>query len=132
SDIVDDPMNFANNLMAGIGQGFSQFFDNFGTHMIRGFLSWLLGDLKDVQIPKDLSLKSIVTFFLQIMGITWPNIRQIIARKIGEKNVALIEKVWSLVSGLIEKGPEGIYEMIKQKLDPQAIVDQVIQMAVDY
>src|SRR6185369_11543151 len=31
-----------------------------------------------------------------------------------------------------EKGPEGIYEMIKEKLDPQAIVDQVVQMAVDF
>ncbi|WBY07626.1 hypothetical protein PIB19_20320 [Sphingomonas sp. 7/4-4] len=131
-DIVDDPMGFANNLMAGIGQGFSQFFDNFPAHMLRGFLSWLLGDLKDVQIPKDLSLKSIITFFLQIMGITWPNIRKIIAKKIGEKNVALIEKVWSLVSVLMDKGPEGIFEMIKEKLDPQAIVDQVVQMAVEY
>ena len=37
-----------------------------------------------------------------------------------------------MVSLLIEKGPEGIYEMIKEKLDPQAIVDQVVQMAVDF
>jgi hypothetical protein len=131
-DIVDDPLGFASNLLKGIGQGFSQFFDNFGTHMIRGFLSWLLGDLKGVEVPKDFSLKSIVTFFLQIMGITWPNIRKILAKKIGEKNVALIEKVYSLVSLLIEKGPEGIFEMIKEQLDPQAIVDQVISMAVDY
>ncbi|MFL5054972.1 MAG: hypothetical protein ACJ8DE_06965 [Microvirga sp.] len=131
-DIIDDPMGFANNLMKGLGQGFSQFFDNFGTHLIKGFLGWLLGDLKGVQIPKDFSLKSIVTFFLQIMGITWPNIRKILAKKIGEKNVALIEKVYSLVSLLIEKGPEGIFEMIKEKLDPQAIVDQVIDMAIDY
>lgn len=132
NDIVDDPMGFANNLLSGIGQGFSLFFDNFGSHLIRGFLTWLLGDLKDVQVPKDLSLKSIVTFFLQIMGITWPNIRKIIAKKIGEKNVALIEKVYSLVSLLMEKGPEGIFEMIKEKLNPQAIVDQVVQMAVEF
>jgi hypothetical protein len=131
-DIIDDPMGFANNLMKGLGQGFSQFFDNFGTHLIKGFLGWLLGDLKGVQIPKDFSLKSIVTFFLQIMGITWPNIRKILAKKIGEKNVALIEKVYSLVSLLIEKGPEGIFEIIKEKLDPQAIVDQLIDMAIDY
>ncbi|MBT2245735.1 hypothetical protein JQK15_19660 [Sphingobium sp. BHU LFT2] len=131
-DIIDDPVNFANNLLKGIGQGFSQFFDNFPTHMIKGFLGWLLGDLKDVQVPKDFSLKSVITFFLQIMGITWPNIRKIIAKKIGEKNVALIEQVWSLVSMLIDKGPEGIFEMIREKLDPQSILDQVIQMAVDY
>ena len=116
----------------GLAQGFGLFFDNFGTHLLKGFLSWLLGGLKDVQVPKDLSLKSIVTFFLQLMGITWPNIRKILVKQIGAKNVALIEKVYSLVSLLIEKGPEGIYEMIKEKLDPQAIVDQVIQLAVDY
>ena len=131
-DIIDDPIGFANNLLKGIGQGFSRFFDNFAEHMIRGFLSWLLGDLKDVQIPKEISLKSIITFFLQLMGITWPNIRKILAKKIGEKNVALIEKVYSLISMLVEQGPQGIYEMIKEKLDPQSIVDQVVQMAVDY
>jgi hypothetical protein len=132
SDIADDPEGFANNLLKGLGQGFSQFFDNFGSHLIKGFLTWLLGDLKGVQIPKDLSLKSIATFFLQLMGITWPNIREILARKIGAKNMALIEKAYSILSLLIEKGPEGIYEMIKEKLDPQAIVDQVIEMAVEY
>ncbi len=132
ADIVDDPVKFANNLLKGIGQGFGLFFDNFPGHMVRGFLTWLLGDLKDVQIPKELSLRGIVTFFLQIMGITWPNIRKIIAKKVGDKNLALIEKVWSLVSFLIEQGPQGIYEMIKEKLDPQAIVDQVIDMAVEF
>ena len=37
-DIADDPMKFANNLMKGLGQGFGQFFDNFGTHLLKGFL----------------------------------------------------------------------------------------------
>jgi hypothetical protein len=131
-DIADDPMNFANNLMKGLGQGFSQFFDNFGTHMLKGFITWLVGDLKGVQLPKDLSPKSIATFFLQLMGITWPNIRAILSKKVGEKNIALIEKAWSLISLLMEKGPEGIYDMIKERLDPQTIIDQVIEMAVDY
>lgn len=131
-DIADDPMKFANNLLKGLGEGFGKFFDAFGTHLLKGFLSWLLGGLKDVQIPKDVSVKSIVTFFLQLMGITWPNIRKILVKLIGAKNVALIEKVYSLVSLLIEKGPEGIYEMIKDKLDPQSIVDQVIDLAVDF
>ena len=132
ADIADDPAGFANNLLKGLGKGFSQFADNIGTHLIKGFLTWLLGDLKGVQVPKDFSLKSIATFFLQLMGITWPNIREILARKVGAKNMALIEKAYSILSLLIEKGPEGIYEMIKEKLDPQTIVDQVIEMAVEY
>ena len=132
SDIADDPISFANNLLTGLGEGFGRFFDNFGTHILRGFLGWLLGDLKDVAVPKDASLKSIITFFLQLMGITWPNIRKILVEKIGAKNVALIEKAYSVVALLVEQGPEGIFEMIRQQLDPQAIVDQVVAMAVDY
>ncbi|NGO75969.1 hypothetical protein G6045_09825 [Streptomyces sp. YC504] len=130
--IADDPLAFATRLLRGLGDGFGLFFQNFGTHMIKGFLSWLLGGVKDVQIPKDLSLRGIVTFFLQLMGITWPNIRKILAKLVGAKNVALAEKVYSMVSLLIEKGPEGIYEMIKEKLDPQSLVDQVVQLAVDF
>jgi hypothetical protein len=131
-DIADDPLGFANHLLQGLAHGFGLFFSNFGTHLLKGFLEWLLGGLKDVQVPKDVSVKSIVTFFLQLMGITWPNIRKILVKLIGAKNVALIEKVYSMVSFLIEKGPEGIYEMIKEKLDPQSIVDQVIQLGVDF
>ena len=131
-DIADDPKRFGNNLLQGLADGFGLFFSNFGTHLLKGFLEWLLGGVKDVQVPKDVSVKSIVTFFLQLMGITWPNIRKILVKLIGAKNVALVEKVYSMVSLLIEKGPEGIYEMIKEKLDPQAIVDQVVQMAVDF
>ncbi|CUI07382.1 Histone protein [Janthinobacterium sp. CG23_2] len=131
-DIADDPMKFAGNLLKGLAEGFGKFFDNFGTHLLKGFLGWLLGGLKDVQVPKDVSVKSIITFFLQLMGITWPNIRKILVKLVGAKNVALIEKVYSLVSLLMDKGPEGIYEMIKEKLDPQAIVDQVVDMAIDY
>lgn len=133
-DIADDPMKFGNNLLAGLAKGFSQFFDNFFMHMVKGFISWITGGLGDVgvQLPKDFSLKSIITFFLQLMGITWPRIRKVLAKHVGQKNVALLEKVFSLLSLLIEKGPEGIYEMIKEKLDPQSILDQVIDLAVDF
>jgi hypothetical protein len=131
-DIIADPLTFAGNLLAGLAQGFGRFFDRFGEHMLRGFLTWLLGGLKDVQIPKEVTVKSIITFFMQLMGITWPNIRKILVKLVGPKNVALLEKAYSLVSFLVEQGPEGIYELIKEKLDPQSIVDQVVQLAVDY
>jgi hypothetical protein len=133
-DIANNTLLFANNLLSGLSQGFSQFFDNFGQHILKGFIAWLTAGLGDVgvQLPQDFSLKSIVTFLLQLMGITWARIRKILAKLVGEKNVALLEKVYTLVSFLIDKGPEGIFEMIKEKLDPQSIVDQVVQLAVDF
>src|SRR5256885_17187533 len=117
-----------------MGKVYLQFFDNFGRHMNNCFFEWLTVGLAGVglHLPKDFSLKSVMTFFLELMGITCPRIRKILAKHVGEKNVALLEKVYSLVSFLIEKGPEGIVEMIKEKLDPQSIVDQVIQLAVDF
>ena len=134
ASIADDPMNFANNLMSALGQGFQSFFDNFAEHMLDGLLDWLFSGLGSVgvEIPGDFSLESVITFFLQLMGISWENIREILARHIGEENVALLEKAYELIANLIEMGPQGMYEMIKEQLDPQTILDQVIQAAIDY
>ena len=101
--------------------------------MLGGFLDWLFSGLGavGVTIPTDFSLKSIITFFLQLMGITWPRIRRLLARHIGEENVALIERAFEIIANLIEMGPEGVFEMIKEQLNPQTIVDQIIQAAID-
>jgi hypothetical protein len=133
-DIADDPERFINNLVTAVGQGFQRFFDNIAKHLMQGFLDWLFGGLGavGVELPADLSPKSIITFFLQLMGISWPRIRQILVRHIGEENVALIEKAWELLSVLIQQGPAGIYEMIKERLDPRQILNMVIDAAIDY
>lgn len=132
--IADDPMTFLDNLVSALSKGFQLFFDNIWKHLIRGLLEWLFSGMPagSITVPTDFSLKSIITFFLQIMGITWPRIRKILVRHIGEENVALIEKAWSLISTLIEKGPEGVFDMIRERLDPQEIFDQVMDAAIQY
>lgn len=133
-DIANDPLAFASNLMAAVGQGFSQFFDHILNHLLKGFINWLTGGLAaaGVQIPQDLSVRSIITFFLQLMGITWPRVRKLLVKHVGEKNVALIEKVWSIITNLIALGPEGVFDLIKERLNPGEILNQVINAAVDY
>lgn len=133
-DIANDPLGFASNLMAAIGQGFGNFFNNFFTHLFDGFINWIFSGLGavGVEIPKDLSLSGIITFFLQLMGITWERIRMLLARHIGEENVALLEQAYEIITDLIELGPEGVFELIKDQLDPRSILDQVIEMAVDF
>lgn len=134
NDIADNPLNFANNLATALGQGFQRFFDNFGTHILSGFFDWLFSGLGSVgvQIPSDFSLGSLITFFLQLMGITWARIRGILARHIGEENVALLEKAYELIAMLMERGVDGIYEMIKEQLNPRTILDAVLSAAVDF
>lgn len=134
SDIADNPMGFANNLAAALGQGFQKFFDNFATHILGGFFDWLFSGLGavGVEIPRDFSLQSLITFFLQLMGITWARIRQILARHIGEENVALLEQAYELIATLIEQGPQGIFEMIREQLNPRTILNAVLEAAVDF
>jgi hypothetical protein len=134
SDIADDPLGFAKNLLKAVGQGFSLFFDHIVKHLAEGFIDWFTGGLASagVELPKDFSLGSIMTFLLQLMGITWARIRKLFVKHVGEQNVEVIESAWSMVSTLIAMGPVGIFEWIKDKLDPQHILDQIVDMAVDF
>lgn len=133
SDIADDPENFINNLTAGVKQGFQQFFDNFGTHVLRGFWAWLFSGLQTpIPMPTDFSAGSLFTFALQLMGITWPRVREILVRHVGAQNVEIIEAAWQLISVLIEKGPSGLVDMIKEQLTPEVIVQTILEAAVEY
>ncbi|GAA0451827.1 hypothetical protein Aca07nite_56490 [Actinoplanes capillaceus] len=133
SDIADDPENFINNLVAGVKQGFQQFFDNFGTHVLRGFWDWLFSGLRTpIPMPRDFSAASLFTFALQLMGITWARVREILVRHIGPTAVEVVEAAWQLVSVLIEKGPAGLVELVKEQLTAENIVDTILEAAVEY
>ncbi len=133
ADIADDPVGFAGNLMRAVGEGFRLFFDNVGSHLLRGLVEWLFSGLGTlgIQIPRDMSLGSLITFFLQLMGISWDRIRRLIAKRIGERNMALLEQAWTIISTLVQQGPAGIFELLKDRLNPREILDQVLTAARD-
>ncbi|MDI6912265.1 DNA/RNA non-specific endonuclease, partial [Nocardioides sp.] len=132
--IADDPETFANNLVAALRLGFQGFFDRFGEHLAASFWRWLFSRCRrvGVTIPRDASIGSIITFILSVMGITWPRIRAILVRQVGPRAVEVVEKVWQLVSLLIQRGPDGVWEMLRERLTPEAIVEAVVQAAVDF
>ncbi len=134
SDIADDPKTFANNLLAALKRGFNQFFDNIAKHLLSGLLNWLFSRLHtvNVQVPNDFSLSSVITFFLQLMGITWERIRRLLAKHIGEQNVAVLERAYELIKLLMDKGPAGILDMLKEELNPKSMFDLVMKAAIDY
>src|SRR5262249_5878110 len=120
----------------GIGQGFSLFFDNIGKHLLVGLLEWLLSGLKDVnitvEVPKELSPRSVVVFFLQLLGISWARIRKLLVEQLGEKTVALIDKTAGVIYRLATRGISGIFEDIKKMIEPQTIVDAIVDAAIRY
>lgn len=133
ADIADDPENFINNMTAGVRQGFEQFFDGFGTHVLSGLWTWLFSGLNTpIPLPRDFSAASLFNFALQLMGITWPRVREILVEHIGAENVELIEAAWELVTLLMERGPEGIVEMLREALDPEDLVQVILEAAVEY
>ncbi|MEU4244751.1 DNA/RNA non-specific endonuclease [Actinoplanes sp. NPDC026619] len=134
ADIADDPQSFINHLVDGLAQGFELFFSHFPDHLIKSFWNWLFSGLGPVgvQLPPDFTPRSLFAFALQLMGLTWPNIREILVRHVGAHNVDLIEKVWGFVNLLIEKGPAGLVEMIEEKLAPATLLDMIFDAAVDY
>lgn len=134
SDIADDPVGFGENLLNAVGKGFDLFFDNFGFHLLDAFVQWLLSGLgkMGITVPAEFSLPSVITFFLQIMGITWDRIKKLLAKHIGEENVELIEQAFEMVATLIEMGPKGIFEWMKEMLNPKTILDMIIDIAIDF
>jgi hypothetical protein len=136
SDIVDAPVRFANNLMSGIAEGFSLFFHNIGKHLLEGLLEWLLSGLKkegiSIEVPKELTLRNVVVFCLELLGISWGRIRKLLVEQLGEKAVGIIEKGAGVIYTLATKGLAGIFEDIKKMMDPQTIVDAIVDAAIRF
>jgi hypothetical protein len=133
ADIAADPVTFLNNLVAGVKQGFQQFFDHFGTHLLGAFWKWLFSGLKTpIPMPTAFDAPSLFTFALQLMGITWPRVREILVRHLGPTAVTVLETAWRLITLLVERGPGGLVDLIKEQLTPENIVGMILDAAIDY
>jgi ADP-ribose pyrophosphatase YjhB (NUDIX family) len=134
SGIAADPKKFANTLMAGVGQGFSQFFHNFPIHLGQSLFQWLFSKMADagIQMPLDFTIPSIVTLVFQVMGITWPRIKTILAKHIGAENVEVLDQAYQIISTLIMRGPLGVYHLVQEHLDPNMIIESIKSAAISY
>ncbi|GAB2577917.1 eCIS core domain-containing protein [Spirosoma areae] len=126
-DIKRDPMAFLGNLLKAVKLGFSQFFGNIGTHLLNGLVGWLTSELKqaNIQPPKDFTFRSVLTFVLDVLGISMEKIWKKIGEhpKIGPQKVAKIRGmldrltgIWSFVKEVMEEGPGAIWKHIQDQL----------------
>lgn len=118
AQILEDPIGFLGNLLKALKAGFQKFSKNFVTHLKSGIFGWLFGAFAGmgINIPTEFSLKSIAGFILEVLGVTWERIRPKIVRVVGERNVALLEKVFGYVKTLFTEGPKGLWNEIKDDL----------------
>lgn len=125
--IKADPVGFLKNLLRAIKQGFIQFFDNILQHLMSGITGWLLSELRDagVTAPQDFSLRGIISWVLEILGISMERIWEKLAAhpRIGPERVARIrsmintlEGIWTFIKDVQQRGIAAIWDKIQEQL----------------
>lgn len=115
--IVDDPIGFLRNLVAGVKQGVNNFVTNIATHLKKGLLEWLFGALAGagIQMPDKFDLSGLLSIALQVLGLTWTNIRARAVKIVGEPVVKALETASEIVKILATKGVSGLWEYVKEQ-----------------
>ena len=116
--IVKHPIRFLGYLLDAVKKGFGQFVDHIWDHLKAGFMQWLFGSLADtgIELPKDFSLGSILKLVLQVLGITYDRMRAKAVKLLGERAVAILEKVFGFLYTLVTAGPAKMWEEMKEYL----------------
>ncbi|MEP0264728.1 hypothetical protein [Dokdonia sp.] len=130
--IIADPIGFLSNMMAGVGQGISNFASNIVKHLQGGLISWLTGAMSGLSItmPEDVfSLKGIFSLSSQIMGFTWQAVRRVGTRVIGEPVMKALETGFELVNILRTEGVAGLWEYLKEQF--QDIKETIMGAVMD-
>jgi hypothetical protein len=115
--IFTKPIQFVKNLVKAASTGFENFGKKFLTHLKDAIFDWLTGSLEGIQLPSSWDLKGIASVALQMLGLTWSNIRGKLVRLVGENAVKAMETTFDLVVTLVKEGPMAAWEKIKEMAD---------------
>ncbi|MCA6363533.1 MAG: hypothetical protein IM638_10880 [Bacteroidetes bacterium] len=140
--IFTKPIQFVKNLFNAADQGFQNFGKNFLTHLKNALFSWLTGSLTEVKLPESWDPKGIASVALQMVGISYQNIRKHLVKIIPEPVVEGMEKGFEIVKALITDGPMAAWDALKDMAGElkDAFVDAVkswiketiIQKAIEF
>ncbi|MEE8576317.1 MAG: DUF4157 domain-containing protein, partial [candidate division Zixibacteria bacterium] len=132
--IFKNPSKFFNNVALGVKKGVQQFGSNIKKHLIGGLISWLTGALSSIQItlPEKWDVRGVFSLVMQILGLTYENIKKRVVKKIGPKGEAAISWVEGkveLVKELVTGWPTSLWEKVKESLSDikQIIMDKIGQ-----
>ncbi len=130
--IIKHPIRFVENLIEAVSQGFNKFRDRAIEYIEEALLAWLVGPLseKGIQLPKDLSLPSILSLVLQVLGLDLPRLQQKAQKYALVRNLPMIEKALELIKMLWDRGPAALWEEFKDYLGD--LKDQVIGAIKDW
>ena len=116
--IISDPIGFLGNLVSGVMMGLENFMANIGQHLKKGLMEWLFGALGEagIEMPDSFDFKGILSLILQILGLTYANIRARAVNIVGEAVVKRLEQTVEIFKVLITEGPAGLWNMIQEQI----------------
>ena len=115
--IFTKPVKFVKNLMSAAILGFKNFGKNFLKHLQDALFEWLTGSLEGVTLPRTWDVQGIVGLALQMIGISYANVRRHMVTVMGETVVLTLEKTFTLVKTLVTQGPMAAWEQLKDLAD---------------
>ncbi len=112
--IFTQPVNFVKNLMKAAITGFENFGKNFLKHLQDALFEWLTGSLQGLKLPSTWDFKGIISVALQMIGISWVNVRRHLVTVMTEPVVKGMEEGFKLVQTLVLEGPIAAWEQLKE------------------
>lgn len=130
--IVKNPIGFLKNLIKVVGGAFKEFFKNIKDNVLEAVMGWLTGQLAgtNIEIPTSFSLRSILKFVMQVLGISLEQLKDLLFGKIGAKAGGIIEGIVEVVSAFFTGGPEALWQALKQQFIEKGlpeVTDQVTE-----
>ncbi len=118
--ILRHPVKFFDNLVGAVGQGVRGFLTNIKQHLIQGVIAWLTGALSATPIrpPEKFDFRGVVSLALQILGLTYDNIKARVIRKYpkAEKVFGVLETSVEVVRGIVTEGPVFLWRWIQESV----------------
>ncbi len=120
--IIRNPIRFLGNLLRAIGQGLRQFVGNIGKHLVTGLIEWLTGTLTEagIQLPDTWDFKGILSLVMQILGISYGQIRAKVVAALGdgsEQVIGLIEQGWEIFKTIRSEGLGGLSKVLGESTE---------------
>ncbi|WP_210518803.1 eCIS core domain-containing protein [Hymenobacter terricola] len=112
--IIRDPVTFVGHLVRAGKLGFQQFMAKGLQYLQQGVVGWLLGALEGagLQLPAQFDLRGVLSLVLQVLGLTYANIRAKLVRATSEAFVARLEQVFDFLKILVTQGPAAAWQKI--------------------
>lgn len=138
-DIERDPLAFLRNMLLALKNGVTGFLDDILTYLLHGLTSWLFRGLDHigVTLPPDLSLRSILTLVLDVLGVTAEHLWQKLGEHVGPEKVTRIRGgidrlsgAWEFVKDVEQGGIAAIWAHVTDQL--ANLWDTLLGMARDW